>query len=172
MRTTLPAPSRNGTPQGGSLPEGGPAGADLCRITVRGPDGRADLAVPVSVTPGDLLTLLARRLAGDAAGERTGWVLQRLGDAPLDEDAPIEVLELLDGEVLYLRPADDAVPELRYDDVPDGVGASVGARTDRWTPAATRRLLLAVGAVGLVAAAAVGVAGLPGPAVAPTGGGV
>jgi type VII secretion integral membrane protein EccD len=172
VSTILPAPSRNGIPQGGSLPEGGPAGADLCRITVRGPDGRADLAVPVSVTPGDLLTLLVRRLAGDAAGERTGWVLQRLGDAPLDEDVPIEVLELLDGEVLYLRPADDAVPELRYDDVPDGIGASVGTRTDRWTPAATRRLLLAVGAVGLVAAAAVGVAGLPGPAVAPTGAGV
>jgi type VII secretion integral membrane protein EccD len=176
---TTAAPNRNGGVPIGAAPNGAPpaastAGADLCRLTVVGPAGRADLAVPVSTTPGSLLPLLVRRLAAPAEGAAGpgapgGWVLQRLGDTALDEDVPFEVLDLLDGEILHLRPADDPIPELRYDDLPVGIAASVESATHRWTPVATRRLLLGLGGAALAAAAAVALAGLPGRAVAPTG---
>lgn len=108
---------------------------ELCRITVFGPDGRADLAVPVSTRVSDLIPVLLSHTQGRRPPEeQRAWVLQRLGGTPLDPDGTPETLDWLEGEQLYLRPAADPLPELDFDDLADGIATSVGQRTDRWKP--------------------------------------
>lgn len=115
--------------------------ADVCRLTVSGPSGRTDLAVPFSTTVATLLPVLLKyAVAEDELGGT--WALQRFGEAPLDLDGTPETLGLRDGDVLYLRPTDDALSELHFDDVADGVATAINARPDRWRPQLTRRLCL------------------------------
>ena len=141
------------------------AGADVCRLTVIGPGGRADLAVPVSVPLSVLLPVLLRHVEPPAAGQpvagRTGgtergtpWSLQRLGEDPLDLDGTPETHGLHHGDVLHLRPADEPLPALHFDDIADGVAHVVSGGTGRWQPEATRRLALALAALALLALAA------------------
>ncbi|WP_157495161.1 EsaB/YukD family protein [Kutzneria sp. 744] len=85
------------------------------------------------------------------------WVLQRLGERPLDLDATPEQAELHDGDVLYLRAAEAPIPELTYDDLADGVGDAIAARPDRWRPESTRRTMIGLA---VLAASALGVATL------------
>jgi type VII secretion integral membrane protein EccD len=125
-------------------------GAETSRLTIAGPAGKADLAVPGMVTIGELLPMLARHVA-DEAGRGLPWILQRLGEAPLDPDQTAEALGLRDGDVLYLRLAEQAMPAIEFDDVAVGVASVVSGRPDRWRPDFTRRLLL--GLAGLVLAA-------------------
>ncbi|MFC0432697.1 type VII secretion integral membrane protein EccD [Kutzneria buriramensis] len=137
-----------------TLGGGGSGPADLCRITVHGPDGRADLAIPSAATFGLLVPVLARHVnRGQEEGK--DWVLQRLGEPPLNLDATPEQAELHDGDVLYLRAAQAPIPELTYDDLADGVGDAIAARPDRWRPESTRRTLIGLA---VLAAAALGVA--------------
>ncbi|HET6504081.1 MAG TPA: type VII secretion integral membrane protein EccD [Amycolatopsis sp.] len=119
------------------------AGGDVCRVTVSAPHGRVDLAVPVSTTMAVLLPVLLRHLPAKK-GEQPGrsWLLQRLGEKPFAPDETPQSLGLRDGDVLYLRPADDPLPVLEFDDIADGVAHAVNARTDRWRPELTGRLLL------------------------------
>ena len=126
--------------------------AELCRMTVIGPNGRADLAVPVSSTVASLLPVLLRHTA-DRADWDGAWVLQRIGEAPLDPDGTPETLGLLEGEQLHLRPADDPLLELDFDDVADGIAKVVGDQPNRWRPEYGRPLFLglASGVAGLVA---------------------
>ncbi len=125
-------------------------GIDLSRITVAGPERRADLAIPATATLGELLPIVVRNVAGDDAAD-SSWVLQRLGGPPLDFGATAESLDLREGEVLYLTPASAPVPEFDFDDVGVGVAHAVSARADHWRPAFSRLLLLA--ASGLAAGA-------------------
>lgn len=142
------------------------AQAELCRITVFGPAGRADLAVPVSIPVAGLLPVLLKHttdpnehiVAGvEVTGERS-WVLQRLGEAPLDPEGTPESLEWLEGETFYVRPAANPLPELAFDDIADGIATAVGRQKDRWRPEFSRWLFLTlgVGAIALMAAMAVG----------------
>ncbi|WDZ83737.1 type VII secretion integral membrane protein EccD [Micromonospora cathayae] len=132
--------------------------AELCRITVVGPARRVDLAVPVTTTLAGLLPLLVQQTTdGQRADPGTGdgsWVLQRLGQAPFDLTGTPESLDWLDGEELHLRPAENPLPELDFDDLADGVATAVNRRGDRWQPEYRRTLfiLLAVVAMGAVAA--------------------
>jgi type VII secretion integral membrane protein EccD len=141
-------------------------GTEVCRLTVAGPGGSADLAVPVSVPLSALLPVLLRHLgqpAGPgAAAPGTPWVLQRLGEDPLDPDGTAESHGLRHGDVLHLRPADTPLPALHFDDVADGVAHVVSARPGRWRPEATRRLALALAALALLALAAALLGGGPG----------
>ncbi|MFI9387394.1 type VII secretion integral membrane protein EccD [Kutzneria sp. NPDC052558] len=135
---------------------GGSGPADLCRITVHGPDGRADLAIPSAATLGLLVPVLAKHVnRGQAEGR--DWVLQRLGEPPLDLDETPEQAELRDGDVLYLRAAEAPIPELTYDDLADGIADAIAARSDRWRPESTRRTLIGLA---VLAAVALGVASL------------
>jgi len=151
-------------------------GQEACRLTIVGPARRADLTVPSTVPVGELLPMLLRHLAVDAASgdaawgqspDTAHWVLQRIGDEPVDPDQTPETLQLRDGEMLYLRPAHDAFPTLVFDDVAVGVAGTVVARTDSWRPEFTRRLLLGVAGVALAGflLGALTVPGRPGPAV-------
>ena len=150
MSTAASSPSRTG--HGGTV--------DVCRLTVSADKGRTDLAVPVTATMTTVLpVVLTRAVAEDDLGSR--WALQRLGEAPLDLDGTPETLGLRDGDVLYLRPKDDLLSELRFDDVADGVATAINDRRDRWRPELTRRLCLVLACLALGSLAALVVAGRP-----------
>ncbi|MFI5935001.1 type VII secretion integral membrane protein EccD [Actinoplanes sp. NPDC051494] len=132
---------------------------ELCRITVIGPDRKIDLAVPSTSAVASLLPVLLHHTttpgqlvegdAGDGA-----WVLQRLGQQPFELSGTPESLDWLEGEELYLRRAEDPLPELDFDDLAEGIATVVNRRTDRWQPEYRRVLflLLSVVAMGVIAA--------------------
>ena len=127
----------------------------MCRLTICGPTSRVELAVPAHVPIADLMPTVLGHLdpslatAGLAHG---GWVLQRLGEAPLEEDHGIAAAGLYDGDVLHLRPRDDQLPLADFDDLVDGIHTGLSARTDSWRPAITRRVCLGLAALcGLLA---------------------
>ncbi|MEW2625033.1 type VII secretion integral membrane protein EccD [Streptomyces sp. NPDC048106] len=123
-------------------------GTAVCRITVIGPEHRADLGVPAILTLGTLLPVLTARLAPDGA-PAGGYLLQRLGEEPLDLDDTPESAGLRDGDILHLRPVDEVLPPLVFDDIADGVATVVGTRSDRWRPELTRRLFLVLACLAL-----------------------
>ncbi|MFH8386871.1 type VII secretion integral membrane protein EccD [Kitasatospora sp. NPDC018058] len=123
-------------------------GHDVYRLTVTGPRGRADLAVPATVTVAGLLPVLLGHVAGPESLDGC-WVLQRLGEPPLDPDGTPASLDLRDGDVLHVRPADAPLAELHFDDLAEGLGEAVGTGAERWRPELTRRLLTGIAAVAL-----------------------
>src|SRR5215213_7569702 len=132
---------------------------DTCRLTVVAPSSWADVALPVHVPLADLVPVLVRNAdpgLADAGVQHGGWVLQRLGEPPLDEDSTPAGLGLLDGETVYLRPRDSTIPAYDFDDLIDGVAAGMRDRTGRWTRGMTRWLFLGLS----LAALAVGVLAL------------
>ncbi|WP_320773021.1 type VII secretion integral membrane protein EccD [Streptomyces sp. CRN 30] len=135
----------------------------VCRITVVGTGRGVDLSVPGGVTVGALLPVLADRLGDEDEPGGAGHVLQRLGEEPLDPDATADSLGLRDGDILYLRRADEALAPMIFDDLADGVATVVNARSDRWRPALTRRLFLGLGALVLLLLAVVVLAAPAGP---------
>jgi type VII secretion integral membrane protein EccD len=136
----------------------------LCRLRFRTPGNGFELAVPVDVPLADLLPAVLGYGGAELAEqglEHAGWVLQRLGGAPLDEHRCAEELGLFDGEQLYLRPRREALPPVHFDDLVDGLSGALRERSDSWRPAVTHHLALALG---LVAVAGAGVLLLlPGP---------
>jgi type VII secretion integral membrane protein EccD len=121
----------------------------LCRIEVRADGASFDLAVPTDVPLGDLLPAIVDH-AADGAGEdlrerglaHQGWILQRLGGEPLDEDRTPAALGLHDGDRLYLRARADQLPPVHFDDLVDGIASTLRGRSDSWRPSATRFALL------------------------------
>ena len=124
---------------------------ELCRITVTGPDRKVDLAVPVTTPVADLLPMLLQHTTAGRGFERDmpegPWVLQRLGEAPFDLSGTPESLDWLEGEQLYLRRAEDPLPELDFDDLAEGVATMVNRRSDRWQAEYRRPLFLALSAI-------------------------
>lgn len=118
------------------------ADAELCRLTVVAPRTRMDLALPVDATLADVLPTLLRHAGEDPADPaflRGGWSLQRLGDPPLDIAMRLSSLGLRDGDTLYLRHRDLALPELAFDDVADAMStASRREGRHAWTAQTTR----------------------------------
>jgi type VII secretion integral membrane protein EccD len=120
---------------------------ELCRITVVGPERRVDLAVPAGSTVAALIPVLLwhtvdRNGGHDLHRDGGSWVLQRLGEQPFDPNGTPETLDWLDGEELHLRPAEDPLPELDFDDLADGIATVVNRRSDRWQPEYRRYLFL------------------------------
>ncbi|MCX4405999.1 MULTISPECIES: type VII secretion integral membrane protein EccD [unclassified Streptomyces] len=124
-----------------------PSHADVCRLTIEAPQGRADLAVPVTTTVSALLLALRRHMPGDE--ESDSWVLKRLGEESLPPDATPYSAGLRHGDVLYLLPAADPLPGIGFDDVADGVARTVAGGDDRWRPELTRIMLLVLACVSL-----------------------
>ncbi|MFJ5067377.1 type VII secretion integral membrane protein EccD [Kitasatospora sp. NPDC088556] len=139
--------------------------AGLCRLRFHAPEVVFELAVPADVPLGDLLPAILGHAGPDLAEtglEHGGWVLQRLGEDPLDEEQSTEALKLHDGDAVHLRPRHQALPPVHFDDLVDGVASGMNERGDTWRPALTRRLALAVTLTALAAAWVL--LALPGPA--------
>lgn len=117
------------------------ADPDLCRITLVAPRVRLDVAVPAAVPLAGLLPTLLSHMGEDTAEEGSmhgGWAVQRLGEAPLDTELSITALRIRDGEVLYLRPRQEALPAASFDDPVEAMGTALLAGRRHWTPAATK----------------------------------
>src|SRR5262245_37172987 len=99
-----------------------------------------------------LLQIAGLNLA-DAGLAHSGWVLQRLDEAPLDESRSLSALGVRDGEILYFRPGLAQLPEVVFDDVADVVATGINDRPDRWRPATTRAFGLTAGAAVLLTGA-------------------
>jgi len=117
----------------------------LCKLRVRAPATSFALAVPVDIPLIDLMpTILAH--AGEGLAEEgvdhDGWILQRLGDPPLDQESTVDVLQLRDGETLHLRPRREQLPAVHFDDIIDGLSTEARARPDSWSAQATRWTML------------------------------
>ncbi|MFF3249228.1 type VII secretion integral membrane protein EccD [Streptomyces sp. NPDC002870] len=135
----------------------------LCHLNVRAPGKNIDLAVPTDIPVADLLPVLlgyCEKDTEESGPDHGGWVLQRLGEAPLDEEATLESLGLRDGETLHLRPRAESLPEVHLDDLVDGIAGTMRQRPHGWSPQASRRLL--VGMAVAVLTAGVVVLALPG----------
>lgn len=75
--------------------------AGLCRLRFHTPQAAFELAVPADVPLADLLPAVLSYAGGELAEQgldHGGWVLQRLGDEPLDEEQSADALELRDGD--------------------------------------------------------------------------
>lgn len=119
------------------------AQSEVCRVTVVSPGGRMDFAVPLAVPVAGLIPVLVRRMTDRAgANDAQAWVLQRLGEAPLDPTGTPESLDWRDGDEFHLRPAVDRLPEMDFDDVADGMAAAIGQHRARWRPQFNRWLFL------------------------------
>jgi type VII secretion integral membrane protein EccD len=131
------------------------AAAGLCRLTVRAPTKAIDLAVPADVPVADLLPAVLGYGGddlGEAGLEHEGWVLQRLGGAPLDQEATLESLGLRDGDTVYLRARTEALPEVRLDDIVHGISTTMKESPHGWSPQASRLLLRGLTLVALIGA--------------------
>ncbi|MFD8081552.1 type VII secretion integral membrane protein EccD [Kitasatospora sp. NPDC059722] len=142
----------------------GGAVAGLCRLRFRAPEAAFELAVPADVVLGDLMPAVlahAGAEAEEAGAEHSGWVLQRLGGEPLDDERTLDALGLRDGEELYLRPRTAELPPVHFDDLVDGVRSGMLERRDSWRPELTHHLAVAAALVAL--AGGVALLLLPGP---------
>lgn len=103
----------------------------------------AELALPAEVPLADLLPAILLQFGAETieeGAEHEGWVLQRLGEEPLDEDRSPGQLNLLDGESIYLAPRADQLAAIDYDDLVDGVGDRVREHPGKLTPTGVRRM--------------------------------
>ncbi|MEU1288606.1 type VII secretion integral membrane protein EccD [Kitasatospora sp. NPDC005856] len=143
----------------------GGAVAGLCRLRFRAPDSAFELVVPSDVVLADLLPGVLGHAGAEteeAGAEHSGWVLQRVGEEPLDEELTLEALGLRDGQELFLRPRTAELPPVHFDDLVDGVRSGMLERRDSWRPALTHHLAVAAALVALAGGLALLL--LPGPA--------
>lgn len=106
-------------------------GEDLARVTVISPTRRIDLALPGSTTLGELLPNIIRFAGFDGATSQEAihaWVLQRLGEDPLDPNKKVSALNIRDGETLHLRQREATMPDAAFDDVVDAVTTATSTR--------------------------------------------
>ncbi|UOZ06920.1 type VII secretion integral membrane protein EccD [Amycolatopsis sp. WQ 127309] len=125
-------------------------------------DRVTELALPAEVPLADLLPAILTQFGAETVeegAEHEGWVVQRLGEAPLDEDRSPAQLNVFDGESLYLRPRADQLAAIDYDDLVDGVGDRVREHPGKLTPARVRWMF----ELGAVAVLLSGLYLLPGP---------
>lgn len=146
-------------------------GTDTCRVTMVAPRVRIDVALPTTVPLASLLPTLLWHSGEQLAEEglpHGGWALQRASDAPLDTAASVAALGIRDGDILYLRPRQEALPAAVYDDAADAIVTTLRDQARRWRPEHARAAALAtMGAAALAGAAML--AGLTTPRLAVAG---
>jgi type VII secretion integral membrane protein EccD len=109
-----------------------------------------EVAMPGEVPLVDLLPSVLTRIdpeAADHGADHDGWVVQRLGDAPLDEELSAVALNLVDGETLHFRPRAEHLPPIDFDDLVDGVGEQARNSPGKWTVDRTRAMFLVFGGI-------------------------
>lgn len=100
-----------------------------------------DVALPADVPLVDVLPVILPQFGADwveQGADHEGWVVQRVGQEPLDEERTATELNLLDGETVYLRPRADQLAAIDFDDLVDGVGEQVRGHPWAWTPDRTK----------------------------------
>lgn len=136
----------------------------ICKLRLAIKDRSVDMALPADVPLVDLLPAILRHAGSDIADEgveHDGFVLQRLGEAPLDESRTTAELGLLDGETVHLRPRAASLPEIDFDDLVDGIAERNRHRPDPWSDRLSRWMLLTFSGAALLLGALV--LGLDGP---------
>ncbi|MFE6894450.1 type VII secretion integral membrane protein EccD [Streptomyces sp. NPDC057694] len=132
--------------------------AGVCRVRIRAPEKILDLTLPSDIPLADLLPVVVGQ-AGEQLEEEGlehgGWVLQRIGGEPLDPEGTPDTHDLRDGESLLLRPAYEALPAVRFDNLVDAVSATVRELPHPWTPGAARWTLRMMTVAALLACAVV-----------------
>ncbi|MCX4696706.1 type VII secretion integral membrane protein EccD [Streptomyces sp. NBC_01408] len=123
----------------------------FCRVTVVAPDSRIDVALPEDIAVADVYPELLR-LTGQTqpVGAPTGFHLVRRSGAVLDGARTLAGQQVLDGEVLSLRPFAESLPPAVFDDVSDAVASAVVRDRHRWSDDMLRGAGLAGAAVLLV----------------------
>ncbi|MFI8826368.1 type VII secretion integral membrane protein EccD [Streptomyces sp. NPDC053431] len=117
----------------------------FCRVTVVAPDSRIDVALPEDIAVADVYPEILR-LTGQTqpAGAPTGYHLVRRDGTVLDGARSLAAQQVLDGEVLSLRPFAQSLPPAVFDDVSDAVASAVTRDRHLWSD----ELLRGAGLVG------------------------
>lgn len=104
------------------------------RVTVVAPDSRIDVALPEDIAVADIYPELLR-LTGQTqpVGAPTGFHLVLRSGTVLDGARTLAAQQVLDGEVLSLRPFAESLPPAVFDDVSDAVAAAVVRDRHRWS---------------------------------------
>ncbi|WP_330332946.1 type VII secretion integral membrane protein EccD [Streptomyces sp. NBC_00536] len=110
------------------------AATGFCRVTVVAPDSRIDVALPEDIAVADVYPELLR-LTGQTqpVGAPTGFHLVRRDGTVLDGARTLAGQQVLDGEVLSLRPFAESLPPAVFDDVSDAVASAVVRDRHRWS---------------------------------------
>ncbi|MFJ9807210.1 type VII secretion integral membrane protein EccD [Streptomyces sp. NPDC101158] len=121
------------------------AATGFCRVTVVAPDSRIDVALPEDIAVADVYPEILR-LTGQTqpAGAPTGYHLVRRDGTVLDGARSLSAQQVLDGEVLSLRPFAQSLPPAVFDDVSDAVASAVTRDRHLWSD----ELLRGAGLVG------------------------
>ncbi|WP_327278855.1 MULTISPECIES: type VII secretion integral membrane protein EccD [unclassified Streptomyces] len=127
------------------------AATGFCRVTVVAPDSRIDVALPEDIAVADVYPELLR-LTGQTqpVGAPTGFHLVRRDGTVLDGARTLAAQQVLDGEVLSLRPFAESLPPAVFDDVSDAVASAVVRDRHRWSDDMLRGAGLAGAALLLV----------------------
>ncbi|MFI9000470.1 type VII secretion integral membrane protein EccD [Streptomyces sp. NPDC053541] len=110
------------------------AATGFCRVTVVAPDSRIDVALPEDIAVADVYPEILR-LTGQTqpAGAPTGYHLVRRDGTVLDGARTLAAQQVLDGEVLSLRPFAQSLPPAVFDDVSDAVASAVTRDRHLWS---------------------------------------
>ncbi|MGL5929466.1 MAG: type VII secretion integral membrane protein EccD [Dermatophilaceae bacterium] len=115
------------------------------RVTVVAPHTRVDVSLPAQATLAEVAQELAPLVGLDTEDDRgmaVSWSLTTLLGDRLEPDRSVVASGLRDGDVLYLRSADRALPPPVYDDVVDAVATTTRVARMQWGPDATRTAVL------------------------------
>lgn len=126
-------------------------GTGFCRVTVAAPDARIDVALPEDVALVDIYPEILR-LSGQsqAEGAPTGYHLVRRDGTVLDAGQSLAQQQILDGDLLLLKPFAESLPLPVFDDVSDAVASAVKRNRSRWSDDLMRVVGLPAGVLLLV----------------------
>lgn len=103
------------------------------RLTVAAPDRRIDVALPEDVPVATLLPEVQRlSVRSPEEGAPVGHHVVRTDGTVLDASRSLLAQQVLDGEVLSLRPFSESLPPAVFDDVSDAVAAAVTRDRTLW----------------------------------------
>jgi type VII secretion integral membrane protein EccD len=123
--------------------------SSACRVTVVTPQARVDVALPLGSTLVELIPQLIRLSGAEslAHADSPGWVLSKLGGAPMPLGLTVTAAAIRDGDVLYLNPKERRMAPLLFDDVVDAIASAAENRDGAWGPKTAYRAGMAGAAI-------------------------
>ncbi|MFK0174061.1 type VII secretion integral membrane protein EccD [Streptomyces sp. NPDC090306] len=124
------------------------AGLGFCRVTIVAPDSRIDVALPDDIPVADIYPEILRLSRQSPAEDApVGYHLVRRDGTVLDSSRTFAAQQILDGELLSLRPFAESLPPAVFDDVSEAVAAAVTREHTLWSGDLTRAAGLVGGGV-------------------------